>query len=165
MKKIACIFISVIFALSLCSCSLLRLALYQSQSVKNPNATHIDYWQNGIPDTIPKFNYGKYEETFSSKTTDEDSISYMLSYSGITKQDIDAYGKALKDAGFSVSTTDGYDDYSVTGMPKDSMPDFSQGLSPDAPLDLSSMYPSVSVYLTPSDGSCFISVTLENPEK
>jgi hypothetical protein len=160
MKKTAAVLILVVVVISFCSCSVFQAAVRKTLEERE-NIPHTDYWQSGIPDSIPRFPYGKYEEIGSFKTTDKECISYMLTYTGVTKEDIEAYGKALKDAGFDVSTMEGYDDYSVMGMPEGSG-DIDAMMSPD---DDSFLYPSVSADLTLSDGSCFVSITIENTSK
>lgn len=123
------------------------------------NVERVDYWQSEIPESIPRFRFGEYDEIGTCKFTDTECITYMLDYNGVTKEDIDAYGKALKDAGFFVTTTERYDDYCVTGMPKD------RDYEPDGPDDDSFLYPSVSADFTPPEGSCVVHVSIKNPSE
>lgn len=144
----------MLIILVLCSCSFVRVAIY------NP-VIHVVYWKNDIPESIPKFKYGILDKESSSKITDEGSISYMLSYIFVIRPDIDAYEKDLEEAGFTVSTSAGNGKYGVMGEPKDTSQDSSQ----DSAHEDSFRYPSVSVVFVPSDGTCLVSITVDNPEK
>jgi hypothetical protein len=171
MKKIVSVLLVSALILSLCSCSVLRvaanaaLAARHAASVnKDQKSVTTDYWKE-IPDTIPRFKYGTYDARFSLKTTDKDGISYMFDYTGVKKQDVDDYAKLLTASGFDVSIMEYSDSYSIMGMPPDLStlpPDYwssTEGLT--VPPDFLPG-PSVMVDLTPSDGRCMVSVMLDN---
>jgi hypothetical protein len=152
MKKIISVSLVLVLASFLCSCSIVRLAVGAAMMAQHAVATstsgsnhNTDYWEM-IPDTIPRFSYGTYDARDAFKIADDNEITYMMSYHGIKKEDADTYGKALKEAGFDVSTMESNDSYSIMGMPE----------------DYSADGPSVMVDFTPSDGTCMVTVTLEN---
>lgn len=151
MKKVLCFF-CILGTLFLCSCSLVRAAIY------NP-VIHTDFWKSEIPETIPKFKCGILDKAGSKKIVDEDSISYTLSYIFILRQDVDAYEKALKDAGFAVSTTTGDDQHSVIGEPQETPQDC------DSDSNGSIQYPTIIAEFTPSNGTCLVIITVDNPDK
>lgn len=145
MKKIVSLLMLLIVTLSLSSCVLIRVAAgaaslaLSSQKEKPPK----NYWTDGIPDTIPKFNYGKFIR--SSKMVNDDT-TYFLEYTGVSKEDIDAYGEALKTAGFDVTTNEDNEFYGVMAMPE----------------DYENINPSVSANMDPSKGTCDVMVTVDN---
>ncbi|MDO8962934.1 MAG: hypothetical protein Q7W30_00400 [Coriobacteriia bacterium] len=61
-------------------------------------------WLDGIPATVPKFEYGTFDNKQSSSMKAGEQTIYSLYYEGTTKEDVAAYIEKLKAAGFEVTS-------------------------------------------------------------
>jgi hypothetical protein len=60
-------------------------------------------WMDGIPASVPKFEYGTFDNEQSSKMEAGPQTIYSLYYEGVSKADAEAYIEKLKAAGFSIT--------------------------------------------------------------
>jgi hypothetical protein len=60
-------------------------------------------WIDGIPASVPKFEYGTFDKAQSSKVEAGPQTIYSLYYEGVSKQDVEGYLEKLKAAGFNIT--------------------------------------------------------------
>ena len=61
-------------------------------------------WMDGIPASVPKFEYGTFDTEQSSKIEAGPQTIYSLYYEGVSKADVEAYIGKLTAAGFEMQT-------------------------------------------------------------
>jgi hypothetical protein len=72
-------------------------------------------WMDGIPASVPKFEYGTFDSEQSSKFQAGDQTIYSLYYEGVSKQNVEAYLETLKSAGFGITTDSASQGVSAAG--------------------------------------------------
>jgi hypothetical protein len=77
--------------------------------------TPLTGWPTDLPEGIPEFGYGTLLPDQSGKMTVAGNLVYAMSYSGVTKDNIDAYGESLEPA-FTVSSAEAAGVYTLTGI-------------------------------------------------
>jgi hypothetical protein len=84
---------------------------------------------DGIPASVPKFEYGTFDTAQSSQMQAGEQTIYSLYYEGVNKADVEAYIEKLKAAGFSITPADAGDGVSAAGELKNASGEILIGLS------------------------------------
>jgi hypothetical protein len=72
-------------------------------------------WMDGIPASVPRFEYGTFDSEQSSKMEAGPQTIYSLYYEGVSKPDVEAYLEKLKAAGFGITTENANQGVSAAG--------------------------------------------------
>lgn len=70
--------------------------------------TGMKEWPKGIPNEVPRFNYGTFETAMTGDTPE--NMTWVLNFSDVRDKDIDDFEARLRKAGFKVSKM------TITGM-------------------------------------------------
>jgi hypothetical protein len=85
-------------------------------------------WLDGIPTSVPKFEYGTFDTAQSSQIQAGDQTIYSLYYEGVEKANVEAYIAKLTAAGFTVTQDTATDGVSAAGELKSASGDKVIGL-------------------------------------
>jgi hypothetical protein len=80
--------------------------------------TLVDGWVTGIPDAVPKFSFGTIDRKQSSIIEGAFGTVFHLCYTGVHREDIDAYAQTLMQKGFAVAKGEIGDTYTLTASLK-----------------------------------------------
>lgn len=105
-------------------------------------------WPKDLPYNIPEFTYGSIQKDQSFKAESDGAATYSMQFTGVKISDVEAYGKAMKDAGMTVNTAEDSGTYSAVGM-------IQKDLVPVVML---------SAYLSKESGSCSVVLILNTEE-
>ena len=86
-------------------------------------------WLDGIPASVPKFEYGTFDKEQSSQMQAGDRTIYSLYYESVDKTSVEAYIEKLKTAGFEITLGNGGDGVSAAGELKSASGEKLIGLS------------------------------------
>lgn len=84
---------------------------------------------DGIPASVPKFEYGTFDKEQSSQMQAGNQTIYSLYYEGVDKTNAEAYIEKLKTAGFEITLGSAGDGVSAAGELKNSAGEILIGLS------------------------------------
>ena len=84
-------------------------------AAETPAAAGAGGWMDGIPASVPKFEYGTFDTAQSSQIQAGDQTMYSLYYESVDKTNVEAYIEKLKAAGFSMTTESVTDGVSAIG--------------------------------------------------
>jgi hypothetical protein len=83
------------------------------KTTEPPKGTIVDGWIAGIPDYVPRFSYGSIDRRQSSIVEGSISTVFKLCYTGVLREDVDAYAGALRNKGFDVAAAEIGDTYTL----------------------------------------------------
>jgi hypothetical protein len=72
-------------------------------------------WPDDIPAYVPAFDAGTFVQEDSSRVDIGGAVTYGMAFAGVSRQDIDAYLAALKQAGFEAYPNETEGVYAVAG--------------------------------------------------
>jgi hypothetical protein len=84
---------------------------------------------DGIPASVPKFEYGTFDKEQSSDMKAGDQTIFSLYYEGVDKASVEAYIEKLKSAGFTVTLDNASEGLSAAGELKNASGDIVIGFS------------------------------------
>jgi hypothetical protein len=84
---------------------------------------------DGIPASVPKFEYGTFDKEQSSEMKAGEQTIYSLYYEGVDKANVEAYIEKLKGAGFGITPAEAGDGVSAAGELKNANGDILIGFS------------------------------------
>ncbi len=82
-------------------------------AAETPAAAGTGGWMDGIPASVPKFEYGIFDKEQSSQMQAGDQTIYSLYYESVDKTNVEAYIEKLKAAGFGITPDNVTDGVSV----------------------------------------------------
>jgi hypothetical protein len=84
---------------------------------------------DGIPASVPRFEYGTFDKEQSSQMQAGDQTIYSLFYESVDKANVEAYIEKLKTAGFEITADNVTDGVSAAGELKSASGEKLIGLS------------------------------------
>jgi hypothetical protein len=84
---------------------------------------------DGIPASVPKFEYGTFDKEQSSQMQAGDQTIYSLYYEGVDKASVEAYLEKLKTAGFEIQNENAAEGVTAAGQLKSASGEILIGLS------------------------------------
>jgi carotenoid cleavage dioxygenase-like enzyme len=98
-------------------------------AAETPAAAGAGGWMDGIPASVPKFEYGTFDAAQSSQIQAGDQTIYSLYYEGVDKTSVEAYIEKLKTAGFEITPGNAGDGVSAAGELKNASGEILIGFS------------------------------------
>jgi hypothetical protein len=113
MKKALMILFAAALAVSLCACGSAKpKSTVAPTGAPKPTPPDIQYkepltaWPTAdLPPELPEFTYGTFKADTSAKMTVKNVPTYELTFSGVTKDDVNAYGATITGNGFTCVPT------------------------------------------------------------